>query len=371
MGLAADYSFAGRPQLIARWRGEGGGPSLLLNGHVDVVDPGPDVAWGGDPFRARVAAGRLIGRGAADMKSGVAAMIVAVEALRAAGVRLAGDLVVNTVTDEESTGAGSVASVQRGLGADAGLIPEPTSLDVWLGARGSLCPTITVQGRAGHAGLSQPHWSAGGAVNAVDKMRVVLGALEGVSREWRVRHASTHAHLAPGAIIPTAIHADAWMVSHPGTCTLDCHLQYLPAQADSQGWGVPVQAEVEQALRIAAQADSWLREHPPHVTWSPDVPASLVDAGAPIVHSALEAGRTVGRDPRIARETTFFDGPTFTRAGIPTIAFGPGDIVQAHAADEHVVIDEVVAAAQAIAVAAMRFCGVVARPRAAAAPVNA
>ncbi len=362
MGLGADYSFAGRPQLLARWSGSGGGRTLVLNGHVDVVDAGVRPAWTGDPFRARLADGRLYGRGAADMKGGVAAMLLAVETLRARDVPLAGDVIVNTVTDEESTGAGTVASLRRGLRADGGLIPEPTSLSVWLGARGSLRPAITVEGRMGHAGFSQPHWSAGGAVNAVDKMRVVLGALARLERDWRERYAEAHAHLAPGGIVPTAIHADAWMVTHPDRCRLDCHLQYLPVQADAEGWGTPVEREVEAALLAAAQGDSWLREHPPRVAWSEDVPAALVDPEAAIVRASLAALAGTGRRPRIARETTFFDGPTLTHAGIPTLALGPGDIARAHTADEYVPVDELVAAAQAIALTVLRFCGRADRP---------
>lgn len=356
MGFAPSYSFAGRPQLLAFRPGTGGGRSLLLNGHVDVVDPAPRDRWTSDPFCAEVRDRRVFGRGAADMKGGVAAMIVAAETLAALDPPLAGDLLVNTVTDEESTGAGSAACVARDIAADGGLIPEPTGLSTWLGARGSLRATITVEGRVGHAGLTQPHWRSGGAVNAVDKMTIVQGALERLAREWRDRHATTHAHLAPGGIAVTGISADAWMVSLPGRCTLDCHLQYLPAQADQSGWGAPVEREVEAAVLAAARTDSWLREHPPLVTWSDDVPASVVEPDSAIVQAALSAADAVGDLPRIARETTFFDGPTFTRAGTPTIALGPGHIVHAHAVDEHVAVDQLVAAAQRIAITAMRFC---------------
>ena len=102
------FTFTGRPQLVARFAGTGGGRSLLLNGHVDVVDVEPRSAWSVDPFDAVIRDGHVWGRGACDMKGGVAAMVIAAESLAEAGVALAGDLVVNTVTDEESTGAGGL-----------------------------------------------------------------------------------------------------------------------------------------------------------------------------------------------------------------------------------------------------------------------
>jgi acetylornithine deacetylase len=159
--------FDGRPQLAARFRGAGDGPSLLLNGHVDVVSSEPRERWTSDPNRAEVRGDRLYGRGACDMKGGIAAMVVAAETLARLGIGLAGDLVLCTVTDEESTGVGALAAVAHGVGADAGIVTEPSGFDVWVACRGSLIPTITIEGRPGHAGLPQPDWREGGAVNAI------------------------------------------------------------------------------------------------------------------------------------------------------------------------------------------------------------
>jgi acetylornithine deacetylase len=142
------YHFHGRPQLVARRSGTGAGRSLLLNGHIDVVPAEPRELWASDPFRADVRDGRLYGRGACDMKGGVAAMVFATEVLSALDVSLRGDLIVNTVTDEESTGAGALASVAHGVAADGGIVPEPTSL---AGARGSRrhSPRALDRGRPG------------------------------------------------------------------------------------------------------------------------------------------------------------------------------------------------------------------------------
>ena len=118
------HDFRGRPQLLATASGTGGGRTLLLNGHVDVVTVEPREGWTSDPFTPALRDGRLYGRGACDMKGGVAAMLIATEVLRALEVPLAGDLVVNTVTDEESTAAGSLAVAASGLRADGGDHPR-------------------------------------------------------------------------------------------------------------------------------------------------------------------------------------------------------------------------------------------------------
>jgi acetylornithine deacetylase len=354
------HHFRGRPQLVATAAGSGGGHTLLLCGHVDVVTVEPREQWTSDPFAAELRDGRVHGRGTCDMKGGVASMLLATEVLRALDVPLAGDLVVSTVTDEESTGAGALAVAASGLRADGGIIPEPTGLTAWLGARGSLMPTVTVDGRAGHAGLVPAHWTAGGPVNAIEKLQVVLEGLQRLRQEWQLRPDTQHEVLPPGGIVPTALRSGQWIVSHPATATLECHVQYVPAQADADGYGTRVEREIEAAVLAAARADSWLALHPPRFSWPGDVPPGWIGPEEPIAATALDAMAALGLPRTVASRTTFFDGPTFTRAGIPTIAFGPGDIALAHAVDESVPVDELVRAAQVLAVAAMRFCGVAA-----------
>jgi acetylornithine deacetylase len=356
--IAEGFHFRGRPQLVARAAGTGGGRSLLLNGHIDVVNAEPRELWTTDPFRGAVRDGRLYGRGACDMKGGVAAMVLAAEVLRSLQVPLRGELIVNTVTDEESTGAGALACVAHGVRADGGIVPEPTALTAWLGTRGSLMPEIVVEGRAGHAGFPHEHWTAGGPVNAIEKMQVVLGALQALRDEWRERPDTQHAYLRSGTIVPTAFDAGQWIVSYPASATLRCHVQYLPGQAGAARSGAPVMREIEKRVRAAARADPWLDAHPPRFTWHGDVPPAFHGPEEPISAVTLDAIAALGLPPEIATRTTWFDAATFSRAGTPAIGFGPGAITAAHAVDEYVAIDELVLAAQVLAVAAMRFCGV-------------
>ena len=144
-------AYAGRPVVVGRMAG-GDGPTLLVNGHVDVVPAGPPELWSSPPFAPERRDGWLYGRGAGDMKCGFAMVLLAVEALRrAAPGALAGSLVFVSSIEEECTGNGTLASIRAGVLGDAVLLPEPTGLDLLLGGAGVLWCDMTVSGRAGHA----------------------------------------------------------------------------------------------------------------------------------------------------------------------------------------------------------------------------
>ena len=348
------FSFAGRPQLVARFPGTGGGRTLLLNGHVDVVDVEPRAAWSFDPFVPVVGDGSVWGRGACDMKGGVACMVFAAEVLAELDVRLEGDLLVNTVTEEESTGAGGLASA-RTLEADAAIVPEPSALAVWIACRGSLLARIDVEGRAGHAGLPLRLPASGGAVNAIEKSAYLIEAIRRLREEWALR--PRHPHLSPADCVPTMVCGGEWLVSYPAACTLDCHIEFLP---NAMGDGaVGVQREFEAWIARAADADPWLREHPPRVRWLLGaVPPAEISVAEPVVQTLVGVERDLGRSGRIGGLDNWHDGATLVvEAGIPAVCYGPGDIYLAHGADEHVPVAELVACAQGIALAALRFCG--------------
>ena len=351
------HHFRGRPQLLARLAGRGGGRTLLLNGHIDVVTVEPRAAWSSDPFVPTIRDGRLYGRGACDMKGGVAAMLHAVEVLRTLGVPLRGDLVVNTVTDEESTGAGSLAAAQR-VRADGGIITEPTELTAWLGTRGSLMPVITVHGRAGHAAYPYDHWTSGGPVNAVEKMGFVLDALYRLREEWQLRADVRHDHLRTGSIVPVALDAGQWIVSHPASATLRCHVQYLPSQADTDGWGTAVEREIEERVLAAARADPWLAEHPPEVTfYGFRADGFAIDREQPIIRTVRDAHREIAGDEM---GYWIFTGTTDARFfnlyyGMPATCYGPAG-ANLHAPDECVDLESVREVTKVLALSALDWC---------------
>jgi acetylornithine deacetylase len=357
--------FSGRPQLVARFAGGGDGKSLMFNGHVDAVSVEPRDAWTSDPLRAEIRGGKLYGRGACDMKGGVASMVHAALVLANSGVRLAGDLVIATNTDEESSGAGGSAIVQRRIRADAGIVTEPTGFDVWVACRGSEYGVLRVPGRPGHAEIHHPSWRKGGAVNAIEKATVVIDAMRSLRDEWAGRPEHDHPYLSRPSILPTMAKAGEWQVSYPASCELTFVLLYLPVQADEHGWGSAVRREAEDWILRESAEDDWLAENPITFDWwtNPVMPLEIAES-EPIVELTRAASADVGRPGKLAGLDSWYDGATFTLlAGIPSIAYGPSGFEQgetsiAHTIDEYVPVDDLVACAQGLAVSAMRFCGV-------------
>jgi len=353
-----DLDFKGRPQLAARLAGAGGGRSLLLNGHIDAVTPGPREDWASDPFKAVVKDGRLWGRGVNDMKGGLASLLFALEILHRADVKLRGEVVYCANTDEESSGAGSLACVARGVRADAGICGEPTAFDAWVCCRGTVMPVITVEGRAGHAEMPQAHWREGGAVNAIEKAAIVLEAIAALRAEWRGRADKRHWCLAPADIVPTVIEGGVWTVTYPPHCAITCDVQYLPANVDGEGTAKGVEAELRDWIDSRAAADPWLREHPLRWRWMEDIVPAEVPVDHPIVTTVLGAGAALGRPGKVCGLDSWHDAAHFTRWGqTPTLSFGPDGIDSAHAVDEHVSVEALVDHCAAVALAAMRWCG--------------
>jgi acetylornithine deacetylase len=349
--------FEGRPQLVGRLRGAGGGRTLLLNGHIDVVTARREDGWEHDPFDPQVRDGVISGRGTCDMKGGIAAMVVAAEILAATGA-LRGDLVVCTNTDEESSGVGGLACARRGLGADFAIVPEPTGLEVWPACRGSVYCEIAVPGRAGHAEQEHAHFTEGGAVNAIEKARHVLDGVERLRLDWRSRHELRHDLLSPPDVLCTRIEADGgWYVTIPNRADLVLAVLILPVQADATGWTGDVRAEVEGFLRRWCDADPWLREHPPTFAWRTEVNPWETPRDAASVRALLGANAALGLPARLGGLDSWYDGATFAlEGGSPALMYGPRHIDWAHTVGEYVPIDDLVACAQGIAVAGWRLC---------------
>lgn len=352
------HHWRGRPLTVGTLRGSGGGRSLVLNGHVDVVDAGEASRWTSPPFAAEVRDERIYGRGAVDMKGGIGAAIFALEALQACGIELAGDVVVETVPDEETCAMGTIAAIARGYRAEAGLVPEPTRCNLWIATRGLLHGTLAVEGRSAHAEMNQPPWQEGGGVNAISRAVSTLGGLERLTAEWAERADKRHPLLGTPSVNPTIIKGGSFISNIPERCEVAVNATYLPANADADGFGSLPRGEIEQAVAAVASADDWLAEHPPRWSWYTDYPPSEIDPEAPIVGVAQEAGRELGVDVVAEGIDTTYDGALLTLfADTPSPAFGPGDLGRAHAPDEWIGIDELVLGAKLYARAIVGWCG--------------
>jgi acetylornithine deacetylase len=275
--------------------------------------------------------------------------------------------VVATNTDEESSGAGGTALLARGLRADAAIVTEPTGLDVWTCCRGSSYASVTIEGRAGHAEVAHPSWEQGGAVNPIEKLTTVLDVLRELRERWAGDPSLSHPALGRPDVVPTIVRAGDWAVTIPASCSLVLAVLFLPQQAGPDGLGGAVEQELDGwLLERCAARDPWLAEHPPRVLWQPNaVMPYEVSADEPVVLAALGALEALGRPRRVSGLDSWFDAATLTvLGGIPAIGLGPSGLGRdgapvAHAVDEHVPVDDLVATAQLLAVAALRFCGAV------------
>ncbi len=331
--------------------GAGGGRDLLLNGHIDVVPVGDGPAWTVPPWRGTVHAGRVFGRGAVDMKGGLCCALAAARALRDAGVRLRGRLLVASVVGEEDGGLGTLALLERGYRADGAIITEPTSLRVITAQAGSYMFRLTVEGRAAHGSVREE------GVSAIEKFWPLFAALRSLEAE---RSAAGGGELYSRYRIPWPIEvgtlrAGEWASSVPGVLVCEGRCGVAVGEDPARA-----REDLEEAVTRAAAADPWLRRHPPRVEWwGGRFDPAVTDPRDPLVAAVCDAARTVtGAEPAIEGVTYGSDLRLLVNVGgIPTVLFGPGDVRVAHMADEHIELGELHAAAEALVVAAARFCG--------------
>ena len=338
--------------VVGRLPGTGDGPTLLLDGHVDVVPLGDSEAWPDDPWSGAVRDGRIHGRGSADMKAGLLAAHWAVQAVRAAGVQLRGDVLVAPVQGEEDGGLGTFALLQRGWTADACVIPEPTELDVIPANAGALTFRLRIRGSATHAARRAE------GVSAIEKLVPVLAALSDLERR-------RHEEVDPLAA--------RWDLAHPlslGTVRAGDWPSSVPDLLVAEGrFGVAIgeavedaRASLEEAVTAACDDDAWLRDHPVEVEWwGGQFASGRIPAGSDLVARMQRAHVLAGGDPaqEVYGATYGSDLRLLTGlGGIPTLQYGPGDVRLAHGPHESVPVDEVVTAARALAVLALDVCGV-------------
>ena len=320
--------------------GGDGTPGLILNGHVDVVP--------GSEFSARVEDGVVWGRGTCDMKGGVAAIIGAVAAIVASGTQLRKPLAVHTVIGEEDGGAGAFATLRRRHGGDACLIAEPTAGSVIPANAGSLTFRLEVPGLATHGSTRSR------GVNAIEKFTVIQAALQALEAE---RNRDPHPLLAhldlANPLSIGMVRAGDWASTVPDLLVAEGRygVRLGESLADAR-------QALEDAVAEACAKDDWLREHPATVTWPGGVFASgLLPDDDPLLADTVQAVADAGSAaPEVRGAPYGSDLRQYAAAGIPTLQYGPGDVRYAHAADEHVVLAEVLQAARAYALLVVRRC---------------
>ncbi len=382
LGLRVDLWEAspGRSNVVGSWVGSGGGQSLKLSGHVDTVSVGRHEDWsGGDPFSGQVHEGSVYGRGACDMKGGLVAQLMAVAALQRAGVRLRGNVHLESVCGEE-TGQheiGCVASLKRGHRADAAVVAEPTSgpqgLSVAPVSCGMFLLVLTCWGKATHASARREFIRAGGGgdavgVNAIEKTIYLIQAIRQLEEQWGITKQHPLFPAGHFTLHPGEIRGGPFDGSSPIVVSEYCTVQYnilFPPQESADA----IQQEITDHVMAAASMDTWLRDHPPLLEWPLHLPATNVGADHPISQATGRAHtRAIADLPRLSGMPTFqgffsvCDASFMNAHGQTTIIYGPGASMAAHRLDESVPIDELMATARAYALLAMDWCGLGSHP---------
>jgi acetylornithine deacetylase len=322
----------GRPSVLVRARGTGGGRALLLCGHIDTVNVEGMTA----PHTPRVDGDRLYGRGAYDMKAGVAAALMAAREVSRLG--LTGDVVVAAVADEEHASIGVQEALRR-VSADAAVVTEPTELELVVAHKGFVWSEIEVAGRSAHG--SRPHLG----VDAIIKMGAVLGELEQLDRSLEGRR---HPLLGRASVHASLIEGGVELSSYPAHCKLSLERRTLPGETGRQ-----IEAELAGLLERCRNADPefdaahriLLGREPFEIDQDQELVALVARAAADVL----------GEPVRIAGASYWADAAFIAAAGIPTVLFGPGG-EGAHATEEWVSLSDTEAVARTLVSLATRLC---------------
>jgi acetylornithine deacetylase len=348
-----------RPNVVGTYRSRGNGRSLILNGHIDVVPAGSRELWTRDPYGAIVEDGKLYGRGSADTKSGITAMVMALRCLLDAGLEPQGDVIVQSVVNEELGGYnGTLACVAKGYTADAAIVTEPTELNLAVASKGGQTYQATVPGRAAH----HAWWWEG--ASALDHAMVVKEAL----RRWEALRADEMRNaplFSDRTAYPTgpALADTVWylragdpeIMANPSSAEMAFWVDVLPGE-DREA----TLRRFEQFVREETAHNAFLRDNPPILERALMRPFTgvEVDPRHPVVAAVSDSYRTVtGGEPRAVGMAGASDSMIFSLySDTPALVFGPGSLHTAHAPNEFVDIHEVIDACKIFALTILQFC---------------
>jgi acetylornithine deacetylase len=333
--VATQQTAAHRPNVIARWRGTGEGRSILLTGHMDVVGTlNMDIA----PFTPKIEQGRLYGRGAYDMKGGLASILGAVAALKESGFEPKGNIILGFVTDEEYASIGTERLIHA-VEADAAILTEPTDLHICLAHKGFAWLTIRTEGRAAHGSLHHE------GVDAIKYMRHVLNAMHRLETELLPQR--SHPLLGRPSVHASNIAGGLGWSTYPDACNLMLEHRFLP---DESAAGIVTQWE-DLLAEISQEVEGFKAD----IQLDLERPGYEIEREHPVVKTLDSAYQTViGDNPAYNGSYPWLDASLLGRAGIPTVVFGPSG-AGAHAAVEYADLDSVAKCAQVMAEAVAQW----------------
>ncbi|QOS90653.1 peptidase [Peribacillus sp. JNUCC41] len=344
--------FTGSPNVVGVLPGTGGGRSIILNGHIDVVPEGDHEQWTDDPYSGAIKEGKMYGRGVTDMKGGLVSFILALQAILQLDIKLRGDVIFQSVIEEESGGTGTLSTILKGYKADAALITEPTNMRVFPKQQGSMWFRIFVKGRSAHGGTRYE------GVSAFDKAMVLaeqIRALE-FKRNQRINDPLYEQTPIPIPINIGVVSGGNWPSSVPDLLKIEGRMGIAPNEKIEDA-----QREMKECLQQLSVLDPWFKENPPVLEWfgarwlpgEIDLEHDLMNT---LVHQYRE---TTGEEPVIEASPWGTDGGLLTEVGkIPTVVFGPGTTEMAHFPDEYIELDKVFKSAEIIALTIIQWCSI-------------
>jgi acetylornithine deacetylase len=345
-------SYEGSPNVVGVWKGKGGGKSILLNGHIDVVPEGDATKWSHDPFSGRIENGKMYGRGTTDMKGGNVSLLLALESIVNSGIVLKGDVIFESVIEEETGGVGTLAAVMRGYRADAAIVPEPTNMKLFIKQQGSMWFRVSVEGRSAHGGTRYE------GVSAIEKAWKVFHAIMELESK---RNAGIKDPLYKGMPIPLPINigkiqGGSWPSSVADLVTFEGRIGVGPEEEIED-----VKIQLTNCIHIASADDEWLKEHPakPEFFGGQWIP-NAIEANHPVVNLTKEKFEEVYKRPiKIEASPWGTDGGILGKVGnTPTIVIGPGETKMAHYPNEFIDLQEVILAAKLFANMILEWCEV-------------
>ncbi|HET9658827.1 MAG TPA: ArgE/DapE family deacylase [Thermomicrobiales bacterium] len=340
--------FAGRPNVTGKIAGAGGGKSMIFNGHIDVVSPEPVDQWTYDPWGAHIAGDKMFGRGAYDMKSGVAANLFLPRLLRDLGIQLNGDLTIHSVIEEECTGNGTLAASLRDR-ADAALVTESVGRRALTGHLGVIWFRVRIQGRSAHAG-----WASQG-VNAIVKAMPIVQALHQLDADLNINVHPLYAGIDhPINLNIGVIRSGDWPSTVPGECEIRCRVSFFPDMSRQE-----MHRTIETRVAEACIGDPWLEANPPVVTYDGfDTNGCEISVDDPFFRALENASLDATDLPLEPRaNTAVTDQRYYIFQGVPSTCYG-AEGGNAHAVDEWLDLPSMPKLARTMASLLVDWCGV-------------
>lgn len=349
------FGYKNRPNVVGIFKGTGNGRSICLNGHIDVVSPEPVEQWNYDPWGGEKDDDFIYGRGAGDMKAGVASIIFALQALKETQTELNGDVFIETTIEEEDGGIGGSLYLRLTQPkVDAAIITEPSANNIGIASAGVMYFRVVVTGLPAHAATA--HFG----VNAIVKMVSIIEALKSLNLERQNTISYKYAEVEPSmkgkatTLNIGVINAGDWPSTVPAVCVLECRIGFPPGETREM-----IINQIEHKIRNTANKDEWLRDHPPKVEWfgwkarpheqNPEHPF------VKLLEKKIQ--QFTGITPEYIGGSAGLDTRFFVHHDIPTVMFGPSS-ENNHSIDERVSISSTLKTTEILISTIIDWCGV-------------